>query len=56
MLRKGSEVKWIVESINYFGQIKRDLNEAPVLINPDYSKEFMIFYFSSFDTLAVVLL
>jgi hypothetical protein len=32
------------------------LTEAPVLINPDYSKEFLIFSFSSFDTLVVVLL
>jgi hypothetical protein len=32
------------------------LTEAPVLISPDYSKDFLIFYFSSFDTVAVVLL
>jgi hypothetical protein len=32
------------------------LTEAPVLINPDYSKEFLIFYFASNDTLVVVLL
>jgi hypothetical protein len=56
MLRKGSEVKWIVESRNSFDQIKRDLTEAHVLIIPDYSKEFLIFYFASSDTLVVVLL
>jgi hypothetical protein len=32
------------------------LTEAPVLIIPDYSKEFRIFSFASFDTLVVVLL
>jgi cytoplasmic iron level regulating protein YaaA (DUF328/UPF0246 family) len=32
------------------------LNESLVLINLDYSKEFMIFSFSSHDTLVVVLL
>jgi hypothetical protein len=32
------------------------LNEAPVLIIPDYSKEFLIFSFASFNTLVVVLL
>jgi hypothetical protein len=37
-------------------QIKRALTEAPVLIIPDYSKEFLIFSFASFDTLVVVLL
>jgi len=32
------------------------LTKEPVLINPDYSKDFLIFYFSSFDTVAIVLL
>jgi hypothetical protein len=56
MLRKGNEVKWTSESRNSFDQIKRALTEAPVLISPDYSKDFLIFSFSSFDTVAVVLL
>jgi len=30
--------------------------EAPTLINPDYTKEFCIFSFPSYDTLATVLL
>jgi hypothetical protein len=32
------------------------LTEAPVLIIPDYSKDFLIFSFASFDTVATVLL
>jgi hypothetical protein len=56
MLRKGNEVKWTTESRNYFNQIKRALTKAPMLINPDYSKEFLIFSFASTDTLVVVLL
>jgi hypothetical protein len=32
------------------------LTEAPVLISPNYSKDFLIFSFASFDTVAVVLL
>jgi hypothetical protein len=32
------------------------LTEAPVLIIPNYSKDFLIFYFASFDTVAIVLL
>jgi hypothetical protein len=35
---------------------KKALTEAPVLISPDYSKDFLIFSFASFDTVAVVLL
>jgi hypothetical protein len=47
MLRKGNEVKWTLEARNYFDQIKQALTEAPVLISPDYSKEFLIFSFAS---------
>jgi hypothetical protein len=56
MLKKGNKVKWIVEPRESFVQIKRALTKAPVLINPDYSKDFLIFSFSSFDTVATVLL
>jgi hypothetical protein len=56
MLRKGNEVKWTTEPRESFVQIKRALTEAPVLISPDYSKDFLIFSFASCDTVAVVLL
>jgi hypothetical protein len=56
MLRKGNEMKWIAQSRESFSHIKKALTEAPVLIYPDYSKDFLIFSFSSFDTVAVVLL
>jgi hypothetical protein len=56
MLRKGNEVKWNVEPRESFNQIKKALTEAPMLISPDYSKDFLIFSFASFDTVATVLL
>jgi len=56
MLRKGIEVKWIAKSREFFNQIKKALTEAPVLISTDYSKDFLIFSFASFDTVVVVLL
>jgi hypothetical protein len=56
MLRKGKKVKWTVEPRESFVQIKKALNEAPVTINPDYSKDFLIFSFASFDTVATILL
>jgi hypothetical protein len=56
MLRKGNEIKWTPESRNSFDQIKKALTEAPVLISPNYSKEFLIFSFASFNTVVVVLL
>jgi hypothetical protein len=56
MLRKWNEVKWTAKSRESFNQIKKALTKAPVLINPDYSKDFLIFSFASFDTVATVLL
>jgi hypothetical protein len=56
MLRKENEVKWTVESRESFNQIKKALTRAHMLASPDYSKDFLIFSFSSFDTVAVVLL
>jgi hypothetical protein len=56
MLRKGNEVKWSAEPRESFVQIKRALTEAPVLTSPNYSKDFLIFAFASFDTVAAVLL
>jgi hypothetical protein len=56
MLRKDSEIKWTAKACDYFDQINKSLIEATVLVSPDYSKEFLIFSFASFDTVAVVLL
>jgi hypothetical protein len=56
ILRKGNEVKWTAEPRESFDQIKRALTRTPVLISPDYSKEFQIFSFASFDTVTAVLL
>jgi hypothetical protein len=56
MLKKGNEVRWTPQLRNSFEQIKKALTEAPVLISPDYSKDFLIFSFASPDTVAVVLL
>jgi hypothetical protein len=56
MLKKGNEVKWTSEPREYFVQIKKALNEAPMLISPDYSKDFLIFSFASCDTIIAVLL
>jgi hypothetical protein len=56
MLRKGNEVKWTPEARSSFEQRKQAMTDAPVLISPDYSKEFFIFSFASNDTLVVFLL
>jgi hypothetical protein len=56
ILRKGNDIKWTAKSYNSFDQINKALNEAPVLISPDYSKDFLIFSFASFDTVTIFLL
>jgi hypothetical protein len=56
MFKKENEVKWTSEPKEYFVQIKKALTEAPMLISPDYSKDFLFFSFASFDTVATVLL
>ena len=56
MLRKGNEVKWTAKPRESFVQIKKALNEAHVLVSPDYSKDFLIFSFASCDTITTVLL
>jgi hypothetical protein len=53
MLRKGNKIKWNRSS---FDQIKKVETEAPVLISPNYSKDYMIFSIASFDIVATVLL
>ena len=56
MLRKGSEIKWTPEARKYFKDIKVALTKAPILVSPDFVKDFILFYFSSKHTIVGVLL
>ena len=56
MLKKGSEIKWTDGARSSFDATNKTIMEAPTLISPDYTREFYIFYFASYDTLATVLL
>jgi len=57
MLQKENGIKWTVESKQSFSDIKKpELTEAPVLVSPDFTKDFLIFYFASEHTMAGVLL
>lgn len=56
MLKKGSEIKWTDVARSSFEAIKQAIMEIPTLISPNYTKEFYIFSFSSYDTFATVLL
>jgi len=56
MLKKGADFKWTLEAKKYFEEIKKELTQAPVLISPYFTKEFLIFTFASQETIAGVLL
>lgn len=56
MVNKGDDIKWIVEERHSFEEIKRELTQAPVLISPDFSKEFLVFTFALENTIVGVLL
>jgi hypothetical protein len=56
MLKKDTKIKWNTESKQSFEQVKHALTQAPVLISPDYTKDFYLFSFASEHTIAIVLL
>jgi hypothetical protein len=56
LLKKDVKFEWNDESRQDFEQIKTAICEAPVLISPDYEKDFQIFSFASEDIIAGVLL
>ena len=56
MLKKDQEVRWNTETKNAFEKIKMALTKAPLLVSPDFTKEFLTFSFASEDTIATILL
>jgi hypothetical protein len=56
LLKKDVKYEWTDEGRNAFKSIKDAIGKSPVLINPNYSKDFQIFSFASKDTIAGVLL
>ena len=56
LLKKDAKFEWTDEGKGAFKSIKNAISMSPVLISPDYSKEFEIFSFSSEDTIAGVLI
>jgi hypothetical protein len=56
MLKKDSKVKWTIEAKASFEHVKKSIGEALVLVSLDYTKEFLIFSFTSEHTIAAMLL
>jgi hypothetical protein len=56
LLKKDMVFKWDDKTIKSFEYIKDAISLSPVMISPDYLHDFIIFSFSSQDTIAGVLL
>jgi hypothetical protein len=56
MLKKDNTFQWSKEAKQSFVSIKQALSEAPILVSPNFDKDFMIFSFASEHTIAGVLL
>jgi hypothetical protein len=56
MLKMDVKIKWDTESRQSFEQVKRALTQAPILINPDFTKDFYLVSFAFEHTIAAVLL
>ena len=55
-LLKDAKFVWTGEGKDAFKNIKDFISKSPVLISPDYSKEFQIFSFALEDTIVGVVL
>jgi hypothetical protein len=56
LLKKDVAFRWGNETDIPFEDIKNAISQAPVLISPDFSRDFIIFSFASQDTIAGVLM
>ena len=56
MLKKDHEIKWMMGAKKAFKDIKQAISEAPILINLDFEKDFLVFSYASEHTVATVLL
>ena len=56
MLRKGNEIKWNPKAEKYFEDIKVTWTKSPVLENPDFTKYFILFSFTSKHIIVSVML
>ena len=56
LLKKDVKFVWLEDGKKDFQEIKSAIAKALVLVSPDYSKDFMIFSFTSEDTIVGVML
>ena len=56
MLKKYHDIKWAPNARTTFGDIKKALIEAPILVIPKFNKDFLIFSYAFEHTVVGVLL
>jgi len=56
MLKKDEDIKWMIQAHSSFENIKQAIGQSPVLVSPDYTKDFLTFSFTSEHTIAALLL
>ena len=56
LLKKDAKFEWDDQGRKYFKEIKESVYKYPILVSPNYSKDFKIFSFASKDTIVGVLL
>lgn len=56
MLKRDIKVKWNEDNKKSFNEFKENLSHAPTLASPNYTKEFIVFSFTSKHSIATVLL
>ena len=55
MLKKNVVFAWTKEAKENFQAIKDALAEAPVLINPDFGKDFILYAYGGYDIISAML-
>ncbi|KAH9296662.1 hypothetical protein KI387_044242 [Taxus chinensis] len=55
MLKKSVAFKWTAEGKASFEAIKEAISQAPTLVNPDFSKDFMLYAFGGGDIISAIL-
>ena len=55
MLKKGIVFSWTKEGKHSFELIKEALAAAPTLLNPDFSKDFILYAYGNIDSIAAML-
>ena len=56
MMKHSPSFKWNEARKQAFGNIKLAINNAPVLCNPNYMKDFIIYCYASKHTLLAILM